>query len=163
MSFVTLLRDYRDPDHDAQAGGDEPEFYRNRKHGPKNAPLSAIEELDQLPGLTDKTRATLLRVTTVSSQQMGIDVERAPEELLKLLHVSRPNDPAVLAFASPSPRRTYAIEASAELADGSRFSRRAVIALLHQPERPFAILAWQQGVWSGDQSSGAAAVEACLN
>ncbi len=157
------LRDHRDPDHDTQAGGLEPEFYPGRKHGPKNAPLSVAEELDQIPGLTDKIRATLRRVTTVSSQQIGIDVELSPIELLKLLHVSGPADPAALAFASPSPRRIYSIEASTELPDGSRFTRRAMIALLRQPERPFAILAWQQGVWSGDTSSGAAAVEACLN
>ncbi len=157
------LQDFRDPDHDAQSGGAEPAVYRDRKHGPRNGPISVVEELDQIPGLTEKLRTTLRRVTTVSSQQMGFDLERAPEELLKLLQLSGPIDPNAQAFASPSPRRVYAIETAAELPDGSRFTRRALIALLRQPERPFAILAWQQGEWAGGPSTSTITAEPCLN
>ena len=163
QALQAALRDYRDPDHDAQTGGSEPATYPGRKTGPKNGPFSTPEELDQIPGLTEQVFATLTRVTTVSSQQMGIDLERAPQELRQLLGISNPSDLSALAFASPSPQRVFAIDAAAELADGSRFTRHALIALLRQPDRPFAILGWQQRDWVESKASNTSPSQPCLN
>lgn len=162
-ALQATIRDYRDPDYDAQTGGSEPTTYPGRKSGPKNGPFSTPEELDQIPGMTEQAFATLARVTTVSSQQMGIDVDRAPVELRQLLGIHGAGDPEALALASPSPQRVFAIDAAAELTDGSRFTRHALIALLRQPDRPFAILGWQQRNWIDRKAPDASPSQPCLN
>lgn len=163
QSFQAALRDFRDPDHIAETTGEEAEAYPGKGFGPKNAPFSIPEELHQIPGVTEEQRGRLLRLTTVFSQQTGIDPARAPEELRRVLGISDASNPDNIAFASPSPQRVFAIEAAVELGDGSRFVRRALIALLRQPERPFAILSWQHGTGTGQPLPSTAPLQPCLN
>lgn len=140
------LRDYRDGDHVADLGGTEPEHYPGRPFGPKNLPFAAVEELDQLPGMTPGLRKRLAAVTTVSNRQAGIDVATAPDALLQVLGLSR-TSAAGLSFAAPHAAHVMAVTVAVRLNDGTRFVRRAMIERTDQPERPFAVSAWDDAEW----------------
>jgi general secretion pathway protein K len=156
------LTDFKDSDKSAQSGGEEPLSFPDKSFGFKDAPLSVPEEIDQLPRFPPEQFARLMRLTTTYSQQPGIDFEVAPQELLEALNISgKVSDDASL-FASPSPRRTYSITAAAETLDGSRFVRKAVVFLLQQPDRPFAVLSWQRGEWRDDVAKSVGAPP-CFN
>lgn len=142
-SLFAELKDFRDADTASQGGGDEPVTYPGRNYGPKNGPFAVAEELDQLPSMTEETLRALVPQTTASSQQPGIDPTRAPPKLLALLGGDAQK------FQSPSPGRVFRIDVMVELANGTRDRRLADISLERQPDRPFAILAWQRG---GDPS-----------
>ena len=163
QSFQAALRDFRDPDHTAETNGQEAEAYPGKTFGPKDAPFSIPEELHQVPGVTEQRLSSLLRLTTVFSQQTGIDPARAPAELRRILGISDASNSENIAFASPSPQRVFAIEATVELGDGSRFVRRALIALLRQPERPFAIVSWQHGTGVSQPLPSTTPLQPCLN
>jgi len=161
-SIFLALRDYRDPDSQRADGGVEPVIYDRKPFGPKNAPFAVIEELDQIPGLDDDPFHRLLGLVTVHSQQPGIDPATAPDQLLRTLGIGRSFEDG-LQFASPSPRRVFAIDVAVEMKDRSRYVRHAIVSLLRQPERPFAILAWQQGSWNERAIAMNAALPLCLN
>ena len=160
--LLHAIRDYRDPDSQGADGGTEPLTYDGKPFGPKNAPFSAIEELDQIPGLDDESFHKLLRLVTVQSQQPGIELATAPDELLHALGIDRSLEEA-LQYSSPSPRRVFAIDVAVELKDRSRFVRHALVSLLRQPDRPFAILAWQQRPWIDGGVTEQGALPPCFN
>jgi general secretion pathway protein K len=73
---LDALTDYRDADSLAQSIGSEPETYAARKFGPKNAPLASLDELDQIPELSEDTywklrRAARHRLQRSTSQASG--------------------------------------------------------------------------------------------
>ena len=145
VGLVAALQDFRDPDSQSASGGIEPANFPGKVYGPKNAPLAIPEEIDQVPELDDALFHRLMPFVTVYSQQAGIDLSSAPQKLLDLLGTRD----AALRFASPSPAKTFSIDVTAELRNGSRYRRQALVSLLRQPDRPFAILAWRRG---GDTS-----------
>ena len=147
--IVAALQDFRDPDSQSASSGFEPAVFPGKTYGPKNAPLDVSEEIDQIPELDDALFHKLMPFVTVYSQQTGIDLSFAPQKLLDLLGARNHASENALRFASPSPAKTFGIDVIAELKNGSRYRRQALISLLHQPDRPFAILAWRRG---GDTS-----------
>lgn len=161
-ALLVVLRDFRDLDDLSDDGGVEPATYPGKNFGPKNAPLATPEELDQLPELDIAIFLKLKSFTTVHSQQPGIDLERAPAILLQVLGISDRTAEPALNLASPSPERVFSIDVTAERANDSRYVRHAVVSLLRQPDRPFAILAWQRGQVPQSVASGAV-TEPCLN
>lgn len=157
--IVTALRDFRDPDSQSISGGVEPAIFPGKAYGPRNAPLAVPEEIDQVPELDDTLFHELMPFVTVYSQQSGIDLSSAPQKLLDLLGTRE----SALRFSSPSPAKTFSIDVTAELKNGSRYRRQALISLLHQPDRPFAVLAWRRGGDNGEASTLPADGPACLN
>lgn len=157
--IIAALQDFRDPDSQSAAGGEEPAMFPGKSYGPKNAPLTIPEEIDQVPGLDDALFHKLMPLVTTYSQQPGIDLSSAPKQLLALLGAGESS----LRFASPSPAKTFGIDVIAELKNGSRFRRQAYISLLRQPDRPFAILAWQRGGDTGEATSLPAGGPPCFN
>ena len=144
--MVTAMRDFRDADGDSDFGRGEPDIYPGRDFGPKNAPFEAVEELDQLPGMTPALFAELRNLTTIHTQQTGFDFGTAPERLLQVLNLSRTSVEG-LPYSSPRSSKVSSIVAAVELSDGTRFMRRAMIERTDQPLRPFVVLAWDRGAW----------------
>jgi hypothetical protein len=144
-NLVNALQDFRDPDTVTQSGSAEPTFYKSKSSGPKNSPFSTISEVDQVPEFSGELFDRIEPFVTVHSQQPGIDFSKTPDSLLKILGAVGRNDPAVNKFASPSPAKVFAIDAVVQTRQKSRFYRRALISLVLQPDRPFAILAWERG------------------
>jgi general secretion pathway protein K len=157
--IVAALQDFRDPDSQSASGGVEPAIFPGKAYGPKNAPLAIPEEIDQVPELDDELFHKLMPFVTVYSQQSGIDLSSAPQQLLNLLGTSE----SASRFSSPSPTKTFSIDVTAELKNGSRYRRQALVSLLRQPNRPFAILAWWRGGDSGETPSLPSSGPACFN
>jgi general secretion pathway protein K len=158
--MVTAMRDFRDADNLSDFGRAEPEVYPGRDFGPKNAPFEAVEELDQLPGMTPTLFAELRTLTTIHTGQPGFDVATAPEGLLNVLGFTR-TSLAGLSFASPRSSHVSSITVAVQTGDRTRFVRRATIERTDQPLRPFVVLAWDGGAWPL-QAPLAAASRSCL-
>ena len=157
--IVAALQDFRDPDSQSASGGIEPAYFPGKAYGAKNAPLAIPEEIDQVPELDDALFHKLMPFVTVTSQQSGIDLSSVPQKLLDLLGTRD----AAARFASPSPAKTFSIDVTAELKNGSRYRRQALVSLLRQPDRPFAILAWRRGGDPGEAPPLPTNGPACFN
>lgn len=155
------MRDFRDNDSVAEFGEGEPHTYPGRDFGPKNAPFEAVEELDQLPGMTPTLFAELRNLTTISTQQTGFDFDTAPERLLHILNLSR-TSASGLTFSSPRSSRVSSITVAVQTNDNSRFVRRATIERTDQPSRPFVVQASDVGAWPL-LSTQASASKPCWN
>jgi general secretion pathway protein K len=141
------LLDYRDADSQSGDIGFEPERYAGRAFGPKNSPFQTVEELDQLPSMTDAIYRPMKSLVTVYSLQPGIDPATAPAGLRKVL-----NQPAeggftgaMAGFAGATEGKTFGIDVSVSTKSGGRFRRKMIVVVLRQPDRPYAVMTWQQG------------------
>lgn len=144
--LVAAMRDYRDADSISSFGRMEPELYAGRNFGPKNGPFEAVEEMDQLPGMTPVLFTELRNLTTIHSQQTGFHFPTAPERLLQTLKLSHSSAPG-LPFSSPQSSRVSSITVAVQLNDSTRFVRRATIERTGQPLRPFVVLTWDRDGW----------------
>ena len=160
---VSDVVDFRDPDNAALNGGAENVSYEGKSYSSKNAPFAFTAEIDQLPGIDDLALKQLLTFVTIQSQQPGLDLAVAPEKLLKLLGASGRFDLVLSTFHSPSTQKTYSIEILVQTIQKSRFYRRVDVSLLLQPDRPFAILAWERGRDSSDWNFPATVQEPCIS
>jgi len=141
-AMASDIADYRDADHEAQAGGPEPDTYPGKTFGPKNGPFEVVEELDQIPGMTRALYKKLRPLVTVYSQQTGVDPDTVPADLAALLGLSGAQIP--IQFSSPSGKKRFAISARAAFANGAVFRRESVLALTGQQQRPVVFLTWQE-------------------
>jgi general secretion pathway protein K len=144
--LVAAMRDFRDADSMSDFGRGEPEVYPGRDFGPKNAPFEAVEEMDQLPGMTPALFAALRNLTTIHTQQTGIYFAAAPERLLQVLGLSR-TSVAGLPFSAPRSSNVSSITVAVQIDDGTRFVRRATIERTDRPLRPFVVLSWDDDSW----------------
>jgi general secretion pathway protein K len=165
LSLAQAINDFRDPDSDGSNGVAEPSLYAGQSFGPKNAPFEAVEELDQIPGFDEALYRAVLPLVTVHSSQPGIDPSTAPATLRKLFKEPPTGDftGQLANFAGASQARAFAIDIRVEGKGGGRFRREAIIVVLRQPERPFAVLEWKRGQDWGDDLSFAASAPACFN
>jgi hypothetical protein len=138
--ILDAILDYRDPDTTTKSGRSEQELFPETEPGASNQPFVAIEELDRVPGIPDEAFQKLLRVTTVHSQQQGVDPSSAPVALQKL--IEGPTGKLQDSFLSPSSKRVYTITVKAVRKGGGHFTRHAIIAVTGQPYQPFVILKW---------------------
>jgi general secretion pathway protein K len=118
QSLADAIADFRDPDNLVRPHGAEEADYRavGLAWGPKNAPFEAVEELQQVLGVTAAIYKRVAPDLTIYSAGAGIF------------------------FGSPE--RAYSIRATAEGANGASFVREAVVQLSGANPR---ILVWRQG------------------
>ncbi len=85
-SLAAALIDFRDPDDRAVLGGGEAAEYRaaGLPFGPKNAPFSSVNELDQVLGMTPAVMTRIRPLVTVSSMSRGVDLNVASQQLRDL-------------------------------------------------------------------------------
>jgi type II secretory pathway component PulK len=140
LTLRAAILDYRDPDTTQSGGGLETDDYPAQGPWPSNLPFFAIEELDRVPNISDTLFAKLLQITTVHSQQQGIDPTVASGDLLRILASKADSLPMML--QSPSPQRVYAITVQAIRKGGGHFTRHAIVAITGQPDRPYVVLKW---------------------
>jgi Type II secretion system (T2SS), protein K len=140
LTLREAILDYRDPEMTQSGGRLETDDYPTQGPWPSNLPFLAIEELDRIPNISEPQFVKLLRITTVHSQQQGIDPTVASDELLHVLASAADKLPITL--QSPSPKRVYAITVQAIRKGGGHFTRHAVVAITGQPDRPYVVLKW---------------------
>jgi general secretion pathway protein K len=165
IDISQALQDYRDVDSNRVRGGTEPSTYDGESYGPKNAPFQAIEELDQVPGITPELYRAALNLVTVYAVQPGIDATTAPPKLRELFNEKSEGDftSALAGYAAAPQASTMAIDVKVELANGARFRRKAIAVALQQPDRPFLFLEWQRGADWAEPASESPALNTCIN
>jgi general secretion pathway protein K len=86
-ALLDALADFRDPDDLRRPGGAEDADYRaaGLPYGAKDAPFEAVEELQQVLGMTPELYRHVAPLVTVYSWQDGIDPLTAPPEVLLAL------------------------------------------------------------------------------
>ena len=118
-----------------------------------------VEQLRELPGMTQAIFERVAPFVTVYTRQAGVDPSVAPREVLIALGsdpsavdnllAARDNDeplelPGVSSGSiSQTQRRVFSIVAVATVG-GAVFGRRAVIRLTYNPELPFVIHSWRR-------------------
>lgn len=125
-----------------------------------DAGLLSVDQVRALPGMNADAYRRLAPEITVNCRADRIDPEFASPMLLgaipgltagrvaTIIEQRRVGsiDPGILAaFASylaPGPGQTYEIVATMGFGPGSRVTRRADVALTHQPGQPYRVLAW---------------------
>jgi general secretion pathway protein K len=158
--IANAIGEFRDVDTVDISGSPEPQTYPGVDFGPKNSVFEAIEELDQIPGMTEPLYRDLLPHVTVHSLQAGFDPGVMSPALKSVLGFSRSGEPpaSLAGFLHVSAKRTYGIDVRVVTRAGSRFRRTAVVTLERLPERPFFINTWQRG---GDFEMGQPPNEPC--
>ncbi len=164
-SFADAMLDYKDVDALGQDGSAEPTTYPERNFGPKNGPYQSIEELDQLPGMTDKIYRAALPFLTVYSAQPGIDPLTVPAPFRKLFDQPPTGDFTgfLSRYFGAAQGKTYGLDIRVKTDSGARFRRKAITVILQQPDKPFVFLEWQRGgAWQKDDTENTAS-KPCIN
>ena len=162
--LVDALVDFRDPDDLVRLNGAERKDYlaAGLAYGPKNAPLEAIEELSRVLGVTPELYHRLRPFVTAVSNNRGVDIARAPREVLLAMPTVDPAEverviadreapptldedqvlaPVVQPIGGEEP---VTIRAEAHLGDAV-FVREALLELTGDPAQPVRIFSWQRG------------------
>jgi general secretion pathway protein K len=165
QSLSAALQDFRDVDDVGSDSRPEPEQYAKRMFGPKNGPFQAIEELHQLPGMTEQLYRSVLPFVTVHSAQPGLDPTTTPAALRKLFGEFSPGtfNAELKDRAAPPQRKIFGVDVRVTTDSGGRYRRRALVNLLRQPDQPLAILEWQNGFGWEDVKRPGDSATACFN
>jgi len=172
-ALLDAIEDWRDPDSLRRLNGAEDQEYEaaGRTRGAKDATFNTVEELQQVLGMTPRLFKRLRPALTVHSHSAGIDDKVAPPEVLRALLLSgedrdleevlarrrdnaaEPSQNAGAAltpvidarFFVPSNGVIYTVRAEARLPAQTRASVAATIKLVQRSEKPYTVLAWQEG------------------
>jgi general secretion pathway protein K len=153
VRMAAAIVDFRDADDIPLVGGAERDDYMRARlpHGPKNDQFTTPEELDQVLGLEGEFARSVAELTTVSS---GLPTPRenvAPAKIRTFLPQQGEDEGA----AAISLGKSFRIRAEV-MGWGVAFARSALITILRQPGRPFAVIEWRrvEPLWSEFPAEG---------
>lgn len=165
--LVEAIQDWIDPDSLSRANGAEEEAYKSAglKQRPANAPFQLLEEVRLVFGMTGDLYRRIEPMITIYSRQPGVNLTIAPREvLLAIPGVSAeqvdayialrqaaisanqpvPPFPQAVAFAAVPNNIAVQIRSEAEIGD-ARYERVAVVKIIPDPRRPYAVMSWKEG------------------
>jgi len=166
--LLDAILDWRDEDTLPHPNGAEREAYQaaGLKYEPANAPFEAVEQLQQVLGMTPDIYLRIAPLITVHSRQPGINTLVAPRGVLMAIpdvdpaqvdaYIALRNDslasgqppppfPAGAAFMSAAAASVIDVHAEARMPDGAVFVREAVARLSGEPKHPVAFVSWKEG------------------
>lgn len=169
--LVARIADFRDRDGDARAGGAEITAYHAHGlgHGPADRPFRAVDELLQVPGMTERLYSAVQPVLTIHGRGATVDPGVAPPLLLRALpgiddgaldrFLATRADPAAGSgllpssplLARPSARgqgTTFTVSATATGQRGGRAHLAAIVRLTGDADRPYHVLDWREDLAS---------------
>jgi general secretion pathway protein K len=143
--LAAAIVDYRDTDDVALNGGSEARAYLGAglSHGAKNAPFEAIEELDQVIGMTSVVLERVLPLVTVHASG-AIDPAVAPVALRTALALPEQARAPTGAQIRPGDRgraRLFGIDVTGRRGDAVR-GRRAIVEFVDRPGAGFVVRSW---------------------
>ena len=159
-AITAALLDFRDADDERRDRGAEKDDYiaAGLPFGPKNGPLHAPEELEQVFGVDTELHRMVRSVVTVYSRRSGIDPSVAPLSLLAMLTKSvapdqiggnterqRKAHAISRAFVTPSDKSAFTIRVEVHRPTGGVFVRESVVELPRSRQPAFRYLAWRRG------------------
>ncbi len=165
-ALADAILDWRDADDLRHPRGAERADYlaAGLRHGPANGHFIAIDELQQVIGMTQTLFRLIEPLISVHNHQAGIDTATAPRGVLLALPNAIPNEvdqfiqqrQELLEQGLPAPPfapaqgltgspdgSTFSIHVRVELGDNTRFYRQAVVRLTGSSNEPVAVLAWR--------------------
>ena len=166
--LLDAILDWRDADALARPNGAESEAYQaaGLQHEPANAPFDAVEQLQQILGMSHDIYLRLAPLITIHSRQPGINTLVAPRGVLMAIPGADPAQvdayieqrkqslasgqtplpfPAGVAFMSGAANSVINVHAEARMPDGAVFVREAVARRSGEAKRPVAFLSWKEG------------------
>jgi general secretion pathway protein K len=166
-ALADAVADWRDEDDLRRVNGAEENEYRTADlgHGPKNQAFEAIEELQQVLGVSLPLYEQVAPAVTVYSRRRSVNTATAPAQVLRSLpgmneakvrallqereqSLTAATEGRSSARAGASPRSrigVYTIHAEARTAGGATFGREAVARITGESDQPFLFLAWRHG------------------
>jgi len=165
-ALADAVLDWRDADDLRHLNGAEKADYlaAGLPHRPSNVNFVAIEELQQVMGMTPTLFRLIEQFVTVHNSQAGIDSVTAPRGVLLAIPSVTPSEvdqfilqrqglleqglpvspfgPAQVFGANPD-GATFSIHVAVQLGDNTRFYRQAVVRLTGSPNDPVGYLAWR--------------------
>ena len=87
MALLNAIIDWRDEDDLVSINGAEKKQYQEAglSYQPRNKPFQSIEELQLVLGMTEPVYKWLEPLVTVNSGQQQVDLQQAPQEVLRVL------------------------------------------------------------------------------
>ena len=166
--LLDAVLDWRDTDSLPRPNGAESDAYRaaGLKHEPANAPFDAVEQLQQVLGISTDIYLRIAPLITIHSKQTGINTLVAPRGVLMAIPGADPAQvdayieqrsqslvsaqtpqpfPAGAAFTSAATNSVINVHAEAQMPDGVVFVREAVARRSGEVKRPVAFLSWKEG------------------
>ena len=166
--LLDAILDWRDVDVLPRPNGAEADAYgaAGLKYDPANAPFEAVEQLQQVLGMTPDIYLRLAPLITVQSRQPGINMLVAPRGVLMAIpgvdpaqvdaYIAQRNDslasgqvpppfPAGATYMSAATNSVVNVHAEALMPDGALFVREAVARRSGEVKRPVAFLSWKEG------------------
>jgi general secretion pathway protein K len=136
-SLAEAIVDFRDEDDYKHPNGAEEFDYRAAElpWGPKNADFEAVEELQQVLGMTAAIYELVAPDLTIYSAEAAIPRTKGGEQIAEILLTAGVKHPLML------PRIAYSIRSEAQSPSGGSFVRQAVVQL---PKTSLpSILSWR--------------------
>ena len=148
QSLANAIADFRDTDSFSRAPGAEEADYRaaGLAWGPKNAPFEALEELQNVLGMTAEIYERVAPDLTIYSGG-AINPTLAGESLTSILRE------AGFKYFVSDRGMAYSIRAEAKSSNGAVFVREAVVQLNPELTIPVLVLAWLDGVPRGSHDT----------
>lgn len=166
--LLDAILDWRDGDLLPRPNGAEREAYQaaGLKYEPANTPFEAVEQLQQVLGMTPDIYFRIAPLITVHSRQSGINSLVASRGVLMSIpdvdpaqvdvYIAQRNQslangqtplpfPAGDAFMSAAADSVIDVHAEARMPDGAVFVREAVARRSGEAKRPVAFLSWKEG------------------
>jgi general secretion pathway protein K len=142
QSLAAAIADFRDADNLTRPGGAEKDEYRaaGLAWGPKNAPFQAVEELQQVLGMTTDIYERVAPYLTLYSMVGRFNPTTTTGPMRGILRWAGFNSQYVASY----PGFVYSIRAEAKGANGAVFVREARVQLIQQERIAVQILAWGQ-------------------
>lgn len=132
--------DARDPDDLPEPNGAEAAQYRARgiPTGPRNAPFATIDEIEELPSMTNAYAALLRPAVTVYNPGGGIDVSVSPGRAFARGVLAQ----SLQHYAATSPHRAYAVTVITSAPGGAQAGRSAILSV-NAPGIGTGLVAWR--------------------
>jgi len=166
--LLDAILDWRDVDSMPRPNGAESDAYRTAglQHEPANAPFEAVEQLQQVLGMSPDIYSRIAPLISTHSRQPGIDTLVAPRGVLMAIPGADPAQvdayieqrkqsladgqipppfPAGAAFTSAAVNSVINVRAEARMPDGVIFVREAVARQSAEAKHPVAFLSWKEG------------------
>ena len=164
-ALVDVILDFRDPDDLRRLNGAEDRDYRDAglPWGAKDAPFEAVEELQQVLGVTGDLYKRLAphvtpyierpRSVTVTVQRgavvRSLDARLSQIEEAAAAEGAQQDAEDIVPSDQPDSLRSgatvYNIRAEGTTESGALFIRDTVVRVSRDPQRPFVFLNWRQG------------------
>lgn len=155
-ALADAILDWRDPDQLRRLHGAEDDDYRaaGYAYGAADRPFAAVEELQQVIGMSPALYHRIAPAVTVFSGQPNVDAAVAPRAVLAVLpNMTEAGIDAVMAAragrAAPAPFRpggaVFTVYAEARGENGGLYLREAIVRITRDPARPYLIHGWKQG------------------